>query len=97
ISDHELKPTDVSPAALPLRPGLPPPPPPSRGGGGNGHVGAPARSPPRLPPLFLPSPAAVVKALETLWIDGTLMVHVTASLKRIVPGWIIGTAAGLAV
>jgi NitT/TauT family transport system permease protein len=50
-----------------------------------------------LPSLFMPSPLAVVKALVVLWQDGTLMGHVTASLERIVPGWLIGTAAGLAV
>ncbi|WP_296380609.1 ABC transporter permease [Reyranella sp.] len=50
-----------------------------------------------LPPLFMPSPLAVVKALVALWHDGTLVDHVTASLERIVPGWLIGTAAGLAV
>jgi ABC-type nitrate/sulfonate/bicarbonate transport system permease component len=50
-----------------------------------------------LPPLFMPSPAAVVDALAELWANGTLVEHVSASLGRIVPGWIIGTAAGLAV
>ncbi|CAN5233744.1 ABC transporter permease [soil metagenome] len=50
-----------------------------------------------LSPLFMPSPLAVIRALHVLWVDGTLVEHVTASLKRIVPGWIIGTAAGLAV
>jgi ABC-type nitrate/sulfonate/bicarbonate transport system permease component len=50
-----------------------------------------------LSPLFMPSPASVVKALLVLWRDGTLVGHVTASLERIVPGWLIGTAAGLAV
>jgi ABC-type nitrate/sulfonate/bicarbonate transport system permease component len=50
-----------------------------------------------LPPLFMPSPLSVVKALVVLWQDGTLVGHVTASLGRIVPGWLIGTAAGLAV
>lgn len=50
-----------------------------------------------LPALFMPSPLTVVRALGELWLDGTLMEHVTASLKRIVPGWIIGTGAGLAV
>jgi NitT/TauT family transport system permease protein len=50
-----------------------------------------------LSPLFMPSPWSVVKALHTLWVDGTLVEHVVASLKRIVPGWLIGTAAGLAV
>jgi NitT/TauT family transport system permease protein len=50
-----------------------------------------------LPPLFMPSPFSVAKALVALWQDGTLVGHVTASLGRIVPGWLIGTAAGLAV
>ncbi|MFZ5779454.1 MAG: ABC transporter permease [Pseudomonadota bacterium] len=50
-----------------------------------------------LPPLFMPSPAAVLHALADLWADGTLVLHVSASLGRIIPGWIIGTAAGLAV
>ncbi|TMJ31326.1 MAG: ABC transporter permease [Alphaproteobacteria bacterium] len=50
-----------------------------------------------LPPLFMPSPLSVVRALQALWLDGSLVEHVTASLKRIVPGWLIGTAAGLAV
>ncbi|WP_422000132.1 ABC transporter permease [Reyranella sp.] len=49
-----------------------------------------------LSPLFMPSPATVVRALAELWLDGTLVEHVTASLQRIIPGWIVGTAAGLA-
>jgi taurine transport system permease protein len=50
-----------------------------------------------LPPLFMPSPAAIVRALVELWLNGTLVEHISASLQRIIPGWIIGTAAGLAV
>jgi ABC-type nitrate/sulfonate/bicarbonate transport system permease component len=50
-----------------------------------------------LPPLFMPSPYAVMRALADLWADGTLSIHLIASLKRIVPGWIIGTTTGLAV
>jgi ABC-type nitrate/sulfonate/bicarbonate transport system permease component len=50
-----------------------------------------------LPALFMPSPLAVAKALYQLWRDGTLAQHVGASLGRIIPGWIIGTAAGLVV
>src|SRR4249920_1181747 len=50
-----------------------------------------------LPPLFMPSPAAVIDALYGLWTNGTLAQNVGASLGRIIPGWIIGTAAGLAV
>ena len=48
-----------------------------------------------LPDLLMPSPAAIVRALVELWVNGTLVEHITASLKRIIPGWIIGTAAGL--
>jgi len=50
-----------------------------------------------LPSLFMPSPAAIMNALVELWLNGTLVEHIMASLKRIIPGWIIGTAAGLAV
>jgi ABC-type nitrate/sulfonate/bicarbonate transport system permease component len=50
-----------------------------------------------LPALFMPSPAAIVRALVELWLNGTLVEHISASLQRIIPGWIIGTAAGLAV
>ncbi|MFI4999623.1 MAG: ABC transporter permease [Reyranellales bacterium] len=49
-----------------------------------------------LPPLFMPSPKSVMQALYDLWLDGTLVEHIVASLKRIIPGWIIGTAVGLA-
>ncbi|MBV8188929.1 MAG: ABC transporter permease [Alphaproteobacteria bacterium] len=48
-----------------------------------------------LPELFMPSPFAVARALYQLWLDGTLAQHIGASLGRIIPGWIIGTAAGL--
>src|SRR5258708_17640632 len=48
-----------------------------------------------LPPLFMPSPAAVIDALYVLWTNGTLAQNLGASLGRIIPGWIIGTAAGL--
>ena len=50
-----------------------------------------------LPDLLMPSPAAIVNALVELWVNGTLVEHITASLKRIIPGWIIGTGAGLAI
>ena len=49
-----------------------------------------------LPSLFMPSPAAVVRALIELWLNGTLVENINASLKRLIPGWIIGTFAGLA-
>lgn len=50
-----------------------------------------------LPPLFMPAPSEVVKALNTLLVDGKLVAHVTASLKRIVSGWILGSIAGVAI
>lgn len=49
-----------------------------------------------LPALFMPSPASVVRALHDLWLNGTLIESIDASLRRLIPGWIIGTAVGLA-
>lgn len=48
-----------------------------------------------LPALFMPAPSEVVKALQALMVDGKLVVHVVASLKRIVSGWILGSIAGV--
>jgi ABC-type nitrate/sulfonate/bicarbonate transport system permease component len=50
-----------------------------------------------LPELFMPSPAAIVRAMGELVEQGTLARHVGASLQRIVLGWLLGTGAGLAV
>jgi ABC-type nitrate/sulfonate/bicarbonate transport system permease component len=50
-----------------------------------------------LPSLFMPAPSEVVKALHDLLIDGKLPVHIWASLKRILSGWVIGSIAGIAV
>jgi ABC-type nitrate/sulfonate/bicarbonate transport system permease component len=47
--------------------------------------------------LFLPSPLKVCAALYELWADGTLWLHISASLSRIFGGWIVGTVCGLAV
>jgi len=47
-------------------------------------------------PIFLPAPSAVVAALGELWAAGTLGRHVGESLFRLVGGWTVGTAAGLA-
>jgi len=47
--------------------------------------------------LFLPSPIAVAKALYALAADGTLWLHLSASLTRILSGWVLGTACGLAL
>jgi NitT/TauT family transport system permease protein len=64
-------------------------PVPFRGGGF-------APTPRRVLPWVVFAVLSVVKALVALWQDGTLVGHVTASLGRIIPGWLIGTAAGLA-
>ncbi len=47
--------------------------------------------------LFLPSPVAVGEALWRLAADGTLWLNLSASLWRIVGGWLLGTAGGLAL
>ncbi|HEX6958853.1 MAG TPA: ABC transporter permease [Ferrovibrio sp.] len=50
-----------------------------------------------LPALFMPAPHEVLSALYALLVDGKLFVHIGASLWRIIGGWLIGSAAGLAV
>lgn len=50
-----------------------------------------------LNPVFLPSPASILRALWQLAISGELWRHLSASLLRIGAGWIIGTAVGLAI
>lgn len=50
-----------------------------------------------LPALFMPAPHEVVLALHALLLDGKLFVHIGASLQRIVMGWLLGSAAGLAI
>lgn len=47
--------------------------------------------------LLLPSPARVFGALLDLVRDGELWRHLTASLQRILGGWLLGTIAGLAL
>ncbi|HLI11740.1 MAG TPA: ABC transporter permease [Alphaproteobacteria bacterium] len=47
--------------------------------------------------IFLPSPVQVCAAIYELWADGTLWVHISASLVRILGGWALGTAAGLVI
>ena len=48
-------------------------------------------------PLFLPAPSAIARAIYQLAISGALWQHVSASLLRIVVGWLLGTAAGISV
>ncbi|WP_407186816.1 ABC transporter permease [Bradyrhizobium centrosematis] len=47
--------------------------------------------------LFLPTPSAIVRAIYQLAISGALWQHLSASLLRIGVGWLLGTAAGVAV
>ena len=48
-------------------------------------------------PVFLPTPLAILKALYTLALGGTLWQDLAASLLRIGLGWAIGTASGIVV
>jgi ABC-type nitrate/sulfonate/bicarbonate transport system permease component len=48
-------------------------------------------------PLFLPAPLAIGRALYQLAVSGALWHHLSASLLRIGVGWVLGTAAGIAV
>ncbi len=48
-------------------------------------------------PLFLPAPSAILRAIYQLAVSGALWHHVSASLLRIGLGWMLGTAAGIAV
>lgn len=50
-----------------------------------------------LPALFMPAPHEVIWALNDLVQSGRLGAHVTASLQRVLSGWAVGTAAGLAI
>jgi NitT/TauT family transport system permease protein len=47
--------------------------------------------------LFLPAPAAIVRAIWQLAVSGALWQHVSYSLMRIGTGWVLGTIAGIAV
>lgn len=50
-----------------------------------------------LPALFMPAPHAVLSALYNLLVSGKLLQHVSASLGRIVLGWLLGASAGLSL
>ncbi|WFU25399.1 ABC transporter permease [Bradyrhizobium sp. CB1717] len=47
--------------------------------------------------LFLPTPAAIARAIYQLAVSGALWHHLSASLLRIGVGWVLGTVAGVAV
>jgi ABC-type nitrate/sulfonate/bicarbonate transport system permease component len=46
-------------------------------------------------PIFLPSPASVLAALQELIVSGTLWTHLGVSLGRLLMGWTLGTLCGL--
>ena len=46
--------------------------------------------------LVLPAPSEVLTALKELAVSGYLLVHLKASLLRLLAGWSLGTLAGLA-
>lgn len=46
-------------------------------------------------PVFLPSPASIVKALWQLTVSGELWRNLSISLMRISSGWVIGSALGV--
>ena len=48
-------------------------------------------------PLFLPPPTAIARAIYQLAISGALWQHLSYSVMRIGLGWMLGTAAGIAV
>jgi ABC-type nitrate/sulfonate/bicarbonate transport system permease component len=48
-------------------------------------------------PLFLPAPLSIARAIYQLAISGALWHHLSYSLMRIGVGWVLGTAAGVAV
>ena len=48
-------------------------------------------------PLFLPPPTAITRAMFKLAISGALWQHLSYSIMRIGVGWMLGTAAGVAV
>jgi ABC-type nitrate/sulfonate/bicarbonate transport system permease component len=48
-------------------------------------------------PLFLPAPLAIARAIYRLALSGALWHHLSVSVLRIGAGWLLGTAAGVAV
>ncbi len=50
-----------------------------------------------VPALFLPSPIGVLREAGDMLASGELLVHLVASLKRLVIGFVIGGAAGIVV
>src|SRR3954470_12108273 len=48
-------------------------------------------------PLFLPAPLAIARAMYQLAARGALWHHLSVSVLRIGSGWLLGTAAGIAI
>jgi NitT/TauT family transport system permease protein len=48
-------------------------------------------------PLFLPAPSAIARAIWQLALSGALWHHLSVSVLRIGLGWLLGTAAGVAI
>ncbi|HEY0525009.1 MAG TPA: ABC transporter permease [Stellaceae bacterium] len=48
-------------------------------------------------PLFLPAPLAIARAIYQLALSGALWHHLSVSVLRIGAGWVLGTAAGIAI
>jgi len=51
----------------------------------------------RVPALFLPSPLGVIRELIEMTQSGQIVVHVAASLRRLLAGFAIGAGAGISV
>jgi ABC-type nitrate/sulfonate/bicarbonate transport system permease component len=49
-----------------------------------------------IPTLFLPSPVSIATTLWRLAVTGVLWKHLSASLARLLTGWILGTVFGVA-
>lgn len=50
-----------------------------------------------LPALFMPAPHEVIAALRDLLASGKFAAHISASLQRVLIGWLIGTSTGLVI
>ena len=48
-------------------------------------------------PVFLPTPVSILRAMIQLALSGALWQHLAYSILRIGTGWLLGTAAGIAV
>ena len=56
-----------------------------------------ASGPGGLPPYLLPSPTSTIRALAERFIDGSLWTHLAFTLRTILLGLVLGSAAGIAL